>query len=827
MPKSMYINPEEYLNGEDIDLGTIPSFKYKKTLNDELNSKNLNVNDVYQILFQMKLIRKFEIFLQSWKETGQVNNKFVNFFGPAHISIGQEACAVGQYFTATLDDVNMGTHRNHSEVIAKALSVIYNTNEDKLAQIMKNYFDGDILNIIEKQKNFTSIKEKAQYFIMYGFLAEIMAKKTGVNKGLGGSMHMFFAPFGIFPNNAVVGAGIPLALGAAMYKLQHQKTGIVIANIGDGGVATGPFWESLHFASMDQYKTLWEKPYNKYPPLMINISNNLYAMGGQTNGETMGYKHVSRIASAFKTDNLHAQRVNGNNVLAVMDLMKVQREIVQQGNGPVLNEIVTYRISGHSTADAQPYREIKEVLNWQEKADPIEMFINEIKNSNLYDEEKIQKMDDEIETIINDVYKWVVDENISQPLDFKNNEFVLDKYMLSNEKLNSNYFQQKPLEMLTKYEDNEHIKRNAFKARYAFNKNGEMFSSIKRYQIRDGIFEAVFQHMYKNPSLLVYGEEHRFWNGAYAVYRDLTSSAPAHRFFNTPIAEAAIVGSAIGYAMSGGQAVVEIMYFDFLWRCGDEVANQLGKWMAMSGGYLKIPLVIRFNIGYGYGAQHSQDLSAVLAHIPGIKIVSPVTPYDAKGLMTSALNQQSPVMFIEVQELYDKGEEFVKEGVPEQEYEVEIGKAIIRKVGKDLTIITFGAQLYTAQKAIVEFAKHDIDVELIDLRSLVPLDYELLVNSLKKTGKVILANNGIERNNVMKDVASNLTRFAFNYLDAPPIVLGARNWIMPSEEFVEYIYPSVADYLNAYSQNIIKLDNLKIEKNHKDLEMMRRSKQGV
>lgn len=824
MPKEMFINPQEFLSGENINLGEIPSFTYKKSLGEEIEDQNLTIDDSYEILFQMKLIRKFETFLQDWKTTGQVNNKQVNFYGPAHFAIGQEACAVGQYFNATINDINMGTHRNHSEVIAKALSVINNTSEEKLLQIMKTYFDGDIYNVVNSI-SYENVKQQAKYFIMYGFLAEIMSKKTGVNKGLGGSMHMFFAPFGIFPNNAVVGGGIALALGSAMFKLQHQKPGIVVANIGDGGVATGPFWESLHFASMDQYKTLWKPPYNKYPPLMINISNNGYAMGGQTKGETMGYQSVARVASAFKVDNLHATRVNGNDVLAVIDMMKTQSEVLKNGKGPVLNEIVTYRISGHSSADAQPYRSVDEVEMWKHNADPIVMFENQMKQINIYNEEKVAKIEQEIEKLIEQITTWVIDENISPVLDFEHNEHVLDEYTLSNEAFTN--FNLKDVEMLTSYEDNEHIKRLKNKERYAYDSNNKMYSPLKRYQIRDGIFEAVLEHMYKNPSLLVYGEEHRFWDGAYGVYRDLTKSAPPHRFFNTPIAEAAIVGSAIGYAMSGGQAIVEIMYFDFLWRCGDEVANQLGKWMAMSGGYLKIPLVIRFNIGYGYGAQHSQDLSALLHHLPGIKIVSPVTPLDAKGLMTSALNQQSPVMFIEVQELYDKGEEFVTSGVSEQTQIVEIGEPIIRKFGKDLTIITFGAQLYKAKEAIKMFAKYNIDVELIDLRSLVPLNYEILIKSVQKTGKVILANNGLERSNVMKDIASNLTRFCFDDLDAPPLVLGAKNTIMPSEEFVEYIYPSVDDYLNIYSQNIEKLPNLAKEKNHKDLDMISRRKKGV
>lgn len=825
MPKNINVDPQKEYNEENIKFEEIPAFTYKNNLKFEVDSNNLTLNDVKEILFQMKMIRAFESFLENWKLTGEVNNKPYNFPGPAHISIGQEASAVGQYFKSTLDDINMGTHRNHSEVLAKAFSIIYNVDSSILLEIMKTYFDGEIYEIISKNISKKDIKEQAKYYILYGFLAEILAKQQGFNRGLGGSMHMFFAPFGIFPNNAVVGAGLPLAFGAAMFKLQHQKDGVVISNIGDGGVSTGPVSETLHFASMDQFKTMWETPYNKNPPLMINISNNFYGMGGQTKGETMGYGEVARIGAGFNKNNLFAKRVNANDVLAVIDAMNVQKELAKNGNGPILTELVTYRISGHSTGDAQKYRSEEEVDVWKTKYDPIKLFEDQVLENSYLTKTQIKEMELDIETKITEVFNLVINPNITTSIDFETNENYLEKYMYSNEK--SPNFNLKKLEMNESYEDNIHIKRNLTKKRYAIYDDNKVYSSLKRFQIRDAIFESIFAHLYKNPSLLIYGEEHRFWEGAYGVYRDLTKSTPNHRFFNTPIAEAAIVGSAVGYAMSGGQCVVEIMYFDFLWRCGDEIANQLGKWIAMSGGYLKIPVVIRFNIGYGYGAQHSQDLSSVLAHIPGINIVCPVSPYDAKGLMTSCLNQTNPVIFIEVQELYDKGEEFVKTGVPTTNYEIKLGEPIRRKQGKDLTIITFGAQLYIAKDAIKYFEKYGVDVELIDLRSIVPLNYEILIKSVQKTGKVILANNGIERNNVMKEIASNLTRFCFDYLDAPPIVLGAKNTIMPSEEYVSEIYPSIEDYLSTYNQNIKPLKNYSNLKNHKDLEFIRRYKKGV
>jgi|ERR1051325_274252 2-oxoisovalerate dehydrogenase E1 component len=196
----------------------------------------------------------------------------------------------------------------------------------------------------------------------------------------------------------------------------------------------------------------------------------------------------------------------------------------------------------------------------------------------------------------------------------------------------------------------------------------------------------------------------------------------------------------------------------------------------MSGGQLKLPVVVRTNIGSQYGVQHSQDYTSVLASITGINLVAPVTPYDAKGLMNTALNSEDPTFFIETQKLYDKGEFFVKEGVPKDYYEIPFGEGVIREQGDDLTIVTLGAALYTAiDAAKILREKYNIKAEIIDMRSAVPFDYDIIINSIKKTGKVIFINEGFERMNFMKAVASNITEFAFDYLDSPPAVLGARN----------------------------------------------------
>ncbi|NOQ50509.1 MAG: dehydrogenase [Mycoplasmataceae bacterium] len=826
MTKKIFIKPEERLSGEDIKLRDIPVFAYKKTLKDELFSKTLTTSEAIEIYKQMMWIRTYEMFLDTIKTKGEWAGIPYVYHGPAHMAMGQEGAAVGLHFRLTKDDFIFGTHRNHAEVIAKGLSAIYKMTDEELVLIMEKTLDGEILRIIETKKDqFNSIKEKALFFFMYGFTTEVWGKATGFNRGLAGSMHLFFTPFGIYPNNAIVGASLSLGLGAAMFKLINKKPGIGIANIGDGGVATGPVWEALNFAAMDQYKNLWEGDYQKNPPFMVNVMNNNYGMGGQTVGETMGNKGPARIGAAINPQNLHAEVVNGQDPLAVIDLINRKYPIVKNGDGPVLNEIVTYRFNGHSSGDLETYRSQEEVNAWR-KYDPIKLFEKQLISNNIKTELELEMIKKEIDHKFIEIYKLSIDDKLTTDLDWKTNNGVLDNMMFSREKFGPTNHKQ--IEVKISKEDNPRVQRINKRARYAFDADGNKLSKMRTLQIRDALFEAILDRFYKEPTLVGYGEELRDWGGAYGVYNGLTEALPYHRLFNSPIAEAAIVGTAVGYAMCGGQAIVELEYFDFLFRAGDEISNQISKWIAMSGGELKIPVVIRTNIGSQYGVQHSQDYTSVIASITGINVVAPVTPYDAKGLMNTALSMADPTFFIETQKLYDKGEDFVKEGVPTNYYEIPFGKGIHRQKGTDLTIVTLGAALYTAMDAAKKLKNdYNVSVEVIDMRSVVPFDYEILIESIKKTGKMVFVNEGFERANFMKSVAHNLTELAFDYFDSPPVVLGARNWIMPGADYEKYIYPQVEDILAIINEKVMKLPNFTTNKVHTNVELIRRNKFGV
>jgi len=354
-------------------------------------------------------------------------------------------------------------------------------------------------------------------------------------------------------------------------------------------------------------------------------------------------------------------------------------------------------------------------------------------------------------------------------------------------------------------EQSSRLKRIAGRARSGRGADGELLPKSKAVQLRDALFEAIVAHAAADERLVIYGEENRDWDGAFGVYRGLTELLPYSRLFNAPISEAAIVGTAVGYALSGGRALVELMYADFLGRAGDEVFNQLAKWQAMSGGTVEMPVVVRVSVGSKYGAQHSQDWSSLVHHIPGLKVVYPATPYDAKGLLASALAGSDPVVFFESQLLYDQTE-VVHESVPEGYYRVPIGVPNVVRTGEHLTIVAVGPALYRALEAAQRLAtEHGIECTVIDPRSIVPLDVGPIVESVRRTGRLLCVADAAEQGSWLHTVASTVGEAAFRHLSAPPVVLGTPAWITPPAELEEHFFPGVEAILRAVDTRLLPL----------------------
>jgi 2-oxoisovalerate dehydrogenase E1 component len=823
MPKSQMLSPSEFRTRSSIQFQPIPVNQYSRTIADELI--HYSPKDLVRIQRDMEMIRAFENMLNEIKLRGNFKGVEYNHRGPAHLSIGQEAAAVGEAFLLGVDDHIYGSHRSHGEILAKGLSAIDKLDDASLMNIMRNYFGGDCLRVVEKDAK-GSTKDLAIDYLVYGALAEIFGREPGMNKGMGGSMHAFFPPLGIYPNNAIVGGSADIAVGAALFKHVNKKKGIVIANIGDASAGCGPVWEGICFATMDQFKLLWDEAHRGGLPLIINFVNNFYGMGGQPVGETMGFRILARLGAGVNPQQMHAERIDGYNPLAVVDAIARKKKILESGDGPVLLDTVTYRFSGHSPSDASSYRDKAEVEAWQ-KVDPLITFARDLISANVCTQSEIDDIKAQCDDVVFRAFKKAIDETISPRADLKKAGSLLEKTMFSNQKIESMEPGRKPETLLAKAE-NPRVKQLATRSRSAFDEKGGKLSKAKCIGIRDAIFEAIFDRFHVDPTLVAYGEENRDWGGAFAVYRGLTEALPYHRLFNSPISEGAIVGTAVGYALEGGRPLVELMYCDFMGRAGDEIFNQLAKWQSMSGGLLKMPVVLRVSVGSKYGAQHSQDWTSMCAHIPGLKVVFPATPYDAKGLMYSALTGTDPVVFFESQRIYDQPEEFVAGGVPAGYYEVPIGEPDVKKTGKDLTILTIGATLYRAIEAanILE-EKHGVSCEMIDARSIVPFNFEKVIASVKKTRKILLASDACERGSALQTFAAKITQFAFDELDAPPTVVGARNWITPADEVEDAFFPYPSDLIDAVHEHLIPLKGYQASRPADNRELLRRSAEGI
>ena len=820
MPKSLTIHPAEERRRSVIQAPVIPVNAYVS--DPEAEAARFSSAQLVDIYRDMRLIREFETALDAFKKTGAYRGVRYTHTGPAHLSIGQEAAAVGQCVHLEPADFILGSHRSHGEILAKGLAAIRKLDEARLLQIMEGAMGGAALRVVETLEGFPDGRALAIAWLIYSAYAEIFARANGFNKGMGGSMHAFFPPFGIMPNNAIVGGSADIALGMALFKRVNRKRGIVIANLGDSSVASGPVWEAMNFAAMDQYRTLWDADLGGAPPILFNFMNNFYGMGGQPQGETLGQGLLARVGLGINADAMHSERVDGYNPLAVADATRRAKAALLAGRGPALLEVITYRYSGHSPSDASSYRGRDEIELWRQH-DAIRAFRAYICANGHATEAELEAIQDSLVELIAKTVSAAVDLALSPRLDPAGD--AIGALMFSDELLDS-LDAREPEVSLPVAETRFAV--TSGKHRCARDESGAPHPKRKTLTYAEAIFEAMIHRFYADPTMIAFGEENRDWGGAFGVYRGLTEALPYQRLFNAPIAEAAIVGAAVGYALAGGRAVPELMYCDFMGRAGDEIFNQMAKWQAMSGGLLRMPLALRVSVGMKYGAQHSQDWSSIVAHIPGLKVYFPATPFDAKGMLNRALRGTDPVVFFESQRLYHQPETLFSGGVPVEYYEVEEGAPFRHRQGDDITIITIGATLYRALEAADQLqSQHGLSADVIDARFLNPLNYEPIIESVKKTGLVLLASDACERGSFLHTLASNISQLAFDYLDAPVAVLGARNWITPPAELDDSFFPSADWMLDMIHQQLLPLPGYQPSSEQGAREISRRSRAGV
>lgn len=802
MPKKLLIDPSTTRRPGVIEVESIPVNEYRFLIDDA--RRTFGDERLRLMLRDMVAIREFESMLDEFKRGGTYAGLDYIHLGPAHLSNGQEAAAVGQAAALEVGDHIFGSHRSHGEIIAKGLSAIERLEPGALLSELESFRGGAPLAILDRQLEAEDERGRAVQFLLYGLIAEIFGKQPGFNLGLGGSMHAFFPPFGIFPNNAIVGASAPIATGAALHKwLFDAERSITVANIGDGSTGCGVVWESMNLAGMGQLETLWEERFQGGLPVLFFFFNNFYAMGGQTLGETMSYNSLARMALGFNAAALHAEVVDGNDVLAVADAVGRKRPLLAAGDGPVLLDVRCYRQVGHSTSDASAYRTRDELALWR-AIDPIAQFAERLEEGNVVGFGYVDELRASVRELLVAVARLAVDDEISPRLSLSRRGRELEDLMFSNEIEAPDPEVQ--AELLIPLAESTRLAVLAGRSRFGIDSSGATLPGSRAITIRDALFETVAHHFAHDPTLIAYGEENREWGGAFGVYRDLAELLPYHRLFNSPISEAAIIGSAVGYAMEGGRALVELMYADFIGRAGDELFNQLAKWQAMSGGLLRMRVVVRVSVGSKYGAQHSQEWTSLPGHIPGLKVVYPATPYDAKGLLASALSGTDPVVFFESQMLYDTVEVFHTEGVPAEYFRIPIGQPEIKRSGSDLTILTVGPTLYRAAEAARRLeSEFGLSTELIDARSLVPFDERVVVESVRKTHRLLLASDAVAQGSYLHDIANRIQEQAFHDLDAPIVMLGASDAIAPPAELEHAYFVQVDDIIDAVHERMVTL----------------------
>jgi 2-oxoisovalerate dehydrogenase E1 component len=798
MPKELFIDPNLQRRASTLSFADIPIHSYATPL--AVERARYGDATLVGLLRSMLIIREFETMLSAFKSRGAYAGIEFNYKGPAHLSIGQEGAAVGAALALRPEDHVFGSHRSHGEFIAKGLSAIAAIEPRRLTAIMAEHRGGRLLRSVEKHIPFAGEVRLAENFLLFGLLAEIFMRADGFNGGMGGSMHAFFPPFGIYPNNAIVGASAGIATGAALFRKTSASRGITVANIGDGATGCGPVFEAMNFAAMAQYDRLWPHPFQGGLPVLFLFVNNFYAMGGQTIGETTGWDRLSRIGAAINPDSMHAETVDGSNPLAVADAVARQRAILAQGGGPALLDVECYRLTGHSTTDANVYRSREEIAAWGQH-DPIGLYAAALREAGLLIAADEAAMRDDVAAQIRAVTAVVVNPAATPPVDVAADPTLIGRLMFSGREIT---LPAAVTGLSADPETSDTVRQLAKKSRFGLTGTGEKISPMRAITVRDALFETLLHHFGRDPSLVAYGEECREWGGAFGVYRGLAALLPYNRLFNAPISEAAIVATAVGYAIEGGRALVELMYGDFIGRAGDEIFNQMAKWQSMSAGLLRMPVVLRCSIGSKYGAQHSQDWSALIAHIPGLKLVYPATPYDAKGLLASALSGDDPVVFFESQRLYDTVEMFRETGVPTDYYRIPLGEPDVKRRGGDVTILTVGPSLYAAMAAGDRLRDDfEISAEIIDARSLVPFNYQPVLDSVAKTGRILLVSEASERGSFLMTLAANVSRFGFRHLKVPPRVLGSPNWIVPGADMESTYFPQVDDIIDVVCGELI------------------------
>lgn len=544
---------------------------------------------------------------------------------------------------------------------------------------------------------------------MAAVLAEMYGKATGCAGGRGGSMHLFDAASNFHGGNAIVGGGLPLATGLALGDRLQGRRAVTVCFFGEGAVAEGEFHEALNLAA------LWSLP------VLFICENNSYAMGTAL-ARSQAQTDIHTKAAAY---GMASQVVDGMDVVAVEAAARGALATMRATPQPQFLECRTYRFRAHSMFDAELYRDKAEVAEWRAKG-PIVRFQGWLLENGLLHQAEIDTIESEVEAEIG----AAVAEAEAAPWE--------------------------PVETLTR-----HVMADARPAPPAPPApTGETVETTYREAVRSAITEA----MLRNEKVFLMGEDVGAYGGCYAVSKGLLAEFGPERIRDTPLSESGFTGAGIGAAMTGMRPIVELMTVNFSLLALDQILNTAATVRHMSGGQFGVPLVIRMATGAGkqLAAQHSHSLEGWYAHIPGLRVLAPATLEDARGMLWTALQEPDPVLIFENVMLYNRAGKLAANAGA-----VEIDHAAIRRPGRDVTLITYGGSLFKTLEAAEVLAAEGIEAEVIDLRSLRPLDDATIIASLARTRRAVVVDEGWRSGSLAAEIIARIMEQGFWLLDAP------------------------------------------------------------
>ena len=624
---------------------------------------------------QLHLIRRFEERTAELFHAGLVA-------GTAHSSIGQEAVAVGAGAVLRKDDYIVGHHRSHGHLIAKGADV-------------------------------------------RAMIAELMGKRSGYCRGLGGSMHIADLSLGVLGCNGVVGAGLPIGCGSALSARVRETDQVTVVFFGDGAANQGLAHEALNLAAA------WRLP------VVFVCENNQFALSASW----QEVRTVEDIAARGAAYGIPSEIVDGNDILAVEEAVGRVVERVRNNQGPALIEAKTYRRMEHSMRTNLPdTRDQEERRRWEER-DPLTRFERLLLDEKAATEDNLAEIRSRVDEKLEAVIRSAKQDAASTEEDLASAVYVPHA---------EGYESPAPAE--------------------------------RKLSFSAAIREALEQEMEADEAVVVLGEDVAELGGIFRATDGLWSRFGPVRVRNTPISEGGFVGAAVGAALTGLRPVVEIQIFDFVTLAMDSIVNQAAKFRFMMGGTARVPIVVRGPSGGGVrlAAQHSQSLEAWFAHVPGLVVVAPSNPADAKGLLSAAIRDDNPVIFLEAKSLF-----FQESPVPDARFSIPLGKAVVKREGNDVTVVATQGMVPHALRAARRLEQEGIDVEVIDPRTIYPLDIDTILKSVAKTYRVVIAHEAVSFCGIGAEVAAAIGEHGFWNLDAPLVRVTAPHRPMPYQKDLE------------------------------------------